>query len=374
MEIHLWGCYKPNKISVDLKKSLKDKINVKIKKEIYKISDKLKIAPARLYEYFIWQISPIPLDVLLDIAKIYEIPFKDIEKNIIFYKQMFVPIKNSIKIPRLPIKINPYLTSIVANLFFDGSVPKDGKGTYYNQKNKKIMSDFINKIKSVFGEVQYSLKLDHRGVLKCRFPRLIGEICRSIYNVRSFGTFDSRVPDKIFNMSRNHKIAFVLTGILDEGSITYDGQIIFGVSNKLLCEDVKKLCYEIGLETTKVTRKSKSNHYYFYIKSQDKLLELINLINKNYPIISLNYKEERLKCYFEIKKHPGLRTKKGGDSRKKRILEALKKGEKSINQLSVKLLIPPKSLRRHLNFLLNKNKVNKKKIGRGYIYFLTSLH
>ena len=371
MEISIFDLINPNfKISVDLSEELKNKIRSKIKHKIADLSKKLKLKTARLYEYFIWKNSAIPLEVLLKISNLLKISKDEIEQNIIMYKQLHVPGKNSIKNPKLPIKINPYFTSLIANLFFDGSVPNDGKGTYYNQKYKEIMENFIKKIKEIFGDVSYSLILDHKGVLKCRLPRLIGEICKCVYNVKSFGTFDSRIPEFMFKLNKKHKIAFILTSIIDEGSITYDGQIMFGVSNKLLCNDVRELCQELGLETTKVTQKSSSNYFYFYIKSQDKLLKIIESINKNYPLISLNYKEKRLRYYFEIKKYPGLRTQNGGNLRKKKILESLKKGKKSVNQLSMELLILPRSLRRHLNFLEKNSKIKKEKRGSEYFYSL----
>jgi len=371
MEISIFDLINPNfKISVDLSEELKNKIRSKIKHKISDLSKKLKLKTARLYEYFIWKNSAIPLEVLLKISNLLKISKDEIEQNIIMYKQLHVPGKNSIKNPKLPIKINLYFTSLIANLFFDGSVPNDGKGTYYNQKHKEIMENFIKKIKEIFGDVSYSLILDHKGVLKCRLPRLIGEICKCVYNVKSFGTFDSRIPEFMFKLNKKHKIAFILTSIIDEGSITYDGQIMFGVSNKLLCNDVRELCQELGLETTKVTQKSSSNYFYFYIKSQDKLLKIIESINKNYPLISLNYKEKRLRYYFEIKKYPGLRTQNGGNLRKKKILESLKKGKKSVNQLSMELLILPRSLRRHLNFLEKNSKIKKEKRGSEYFYSL----
>jgi len=374
MKVHLWDAYNPNKISVDINKEFKTKLKHLIKNNIYKIANQIKIVPARLYEYFIYQTSPIPLDVLVNLSKLFKISLLKAEQNIILYKQMFVPNKNSIKNPKLPLETNPYLTSVVAHLYFDGSVPKDGKGTYYHQKNEEIMNDFINKIKKVFGNVEYTLRKDHRDVLKCRIPRIIGEICKSIYQIDSFDTFDSRLSEFIFKLSKEHKIAFILTAILDEGSITYDGQIFFGINNKELCKDIKKLCNKIELKTTPVKQKSDSNHYYIYIKSPKKLLGFMNLFDKKYPLISLRYKEKRLKYYFKIKKYPGLRNKKGGDERKKKILNSLKNERKSVNQLSEELLILPRSLRRHLNFLININKISKEKIGKENYFFLTKPH
>ena len=369
MKIHLWNAYNPKKISVNVKDKFKNRIKKDIENNIYKIARELKITPARLYEYFIYQDSPIPLTTLIKICKIIRISLMEMEINIIMYKHMFVPNKNSIKDPKLPLKISPYFTSIIANLYFDGSVPKDGKGTYYHQKKEEIMDDFINKIKSVFGDVQYSIRRDHRGVLKCRIPRIIGEICKSVYNIESFGTFDSRLSKFIFDLPKQHKIAFIITAILDEGSITYDGTIMFGVNNKELCEDVRILCNQIGLNTNRVRNTKNTDSYYFHIKSLNYFYDMYRKFSRNYPLISLNYKGERLRKALEIKRKKFYYTKTFADKRKNMILKNLKE-ERTINYLSSKYLIPPRTIRRYMYEWMKGGIVSRNKIGNEYVYFV----
>lgn len=365
MKFHIWECYQSKKISVDLTLVFKKHIKDKIKNNIYIIAKKINVRPARLYEYFIYQKSPVPLNVLISICKYFDISLNEMERNIIMYKQLYVPYKNSITKPKLPLKMSPYLTSVVSNLFFDGSVPKDGKGTYYNQKSKEIMERFIMRVNAVFGDVSYSSKRDHRGVLKCRLPRIIGEICKSAYNINSFGTFDSEVPDSIFELSNEHKLAFILSAILDEGSITYDGEILFGVCNKKLAEGVRKLCNSMSLETTIVKRKSGSKYYYFYLKSQERFYNFISKIKKIYPLFSLSYKEERLKHALKIKKLPFKYTQEFANKRRQKIIDILSKESLSVNQLSQYLFIKPRSLRRHISFLLNEKKIIRVKNSKG---------
>lgn len=357
------------KISVEIKKDMKDKIKTKIEDRISYFAKELKIVPARLYEYFVWQKSVIPLGILLTISKKLGIKEKEIEDSVIYYKQLHVPYKNSIKNPKLPIKLSPYFTSLIANLFFDGSVPEDGKGTYYNQKNEEIMQDFIKKINSIFGDVFYSSKRDHRGVLKCRIPRLVGEICRYIYDVKHFGTFQSRIPEKIFNLPLIHKQAFVLTGIIDEGSIAYDGSVIFGVSNKEMVKDFNKLCLNIGLRTSGVKNKKNSNHFYIYIISSNKLLAIINSLKKSYPLISLRHKEDRLKKSIEIKS-----KSQNCKEFSKDILEELKNKKCSVNFLASKYLINPRTVRYNLYKLIKKSIIKREKIGNEYIYLINQIN
>jgi len=365
MPVHLQDFLNmPNaRISVQLKKEAKDKIKYKIKDRIGLLSKEFNITPARLYEYFLWQKSEIPLETLYLVASRFNL-HKDIEKDVIYYKQLHVPSKISIKNPKLPIEITPYFTSFIANLFFDGSVPEDGKGTYYNQKNEDIMDDFINKVKIIFGDTSYTIRKDHRGVLNCRLPRLIGEMSKYIYQVKDFGTFKARIPEQIFNLSIEHKQAFVLTGLIDEGSISFDGSIIFGVSNfEMLC-DFRKLCQDIGLNTTEVKNKKNSNHYYIYIKSKEELLKIIELINSQYPLINLRFKEKRLIDAIKIAK-----SVKPSDNLEKDILLELDK-RCSVNYLSLKFIVNPRTIRYNLYKLIKKNKVRRERIGNEFIYFL----
>jgi hypothetical protein len=372
MKVHLWKAYNIKKISVDLRPEFKNKLRELILGQIPQIANSLKILPVRLYEYFIYQKSPIPLRVLMNLIKLIRISSLELEENIILYKQMFVPMKNSVKNPKLPLTITPYFTSIISNLYFDGSLPKDGKGTYYNQKRKEIMQGFIERVKFVFGDVHYVLRKDHRDVLKCRLPRVVGEICKKIYEVDSFGCFDSKISKKIFSLSKDHKIAFVLTAILDEGSIAYDGTIMFGVTNKDLCEGVKILCNQIGLVTNNLRNKKNSDFHYFHIKSRKNFYKIIKSFSKKYPLISLNYKEKRLKIALEIKKQKVYHTKDFASKRIKLILQELKKGNCSINYLASKHLIPPRTVRRYMYKLMKERKVKREKIGNEYYYTISN--
>jgi len=368
MEFHLWECYNPEKISVELNEEYSKKIKKLVKNKVSFVAKSLKIEPARLYDYFIYHSLPIPLHVLLNLSKMFNLCLEDIEKSIVLYKQLYVPLKNSVRRPKLPIEIHPYLTSIVANLFFDGSVPKDGRGTYYNQKNQEIMDDFLGKIKFIFGNVYYSCKLDHRGVLKCRIPRIIGEICRTLYSIKNFGTFDARIPKLVFDLNHENKAAFVLSGIVDEGSIAYDGSIIFGVSNNLLCTDFKNLCNEIGLETTNIKQKKGGDHFYLYIKSQKKLLEILETLHKIYPFISLGPKAERLKKALEIKNQKKIYGVAFGRERRDLILLEIQKKDCSVNYLSHNLLVPPRTIRRYMYHFIKEKKVSRTKTGNEFLY------
>lgn len=365
---HLWESYIPEKITVDLSQKSKENFAKLLGKETYKTANKLKITPPRIYDYFFTQSSQIPLDRLLNISRLFNINPKELEKEIISYKHKLVPIKNSIFNPILPIRVSPYFTAVVSHLFFDGSLPNDGKGTYYNQKRKIPMDLFTKKLREVFGDIQYSVVKDHKGILKCRFPRIAGEICRKIYQVKTFHGNIARIPKTIFDLNKDNRSAFFISAIFDEGSIAYDGHIIFGVNNRLLCEDLRRLGEGLGLDISDVKEKKSSNFYYFHIKSIKEFYKFVKKFSAKYPLISLDYKLERLKKSLVIKHQKFKYTKTFADKRKNLVLNEILKERKTINQLASKLLIPPRTIRRYMYDLIEKNKIARVKIGTEYYY------
>jgi len=367
-EFHLWESFNPERITVDISKNLKEKFKTLIGKNIYKVANNLNITPARIYDYFFTKSAQIPLDRLMRISIFFNIRLNDMEKEIISYKHKLVPIKNSIFNPILPIKITPYFTSIVSHLFFDGSLPMDGKGTFYNQKRKDSMELFTEKLTNVFGDIQYSIIKDHRGVLKCRFPRIAGEICKNIYEIDSFNGNIARISNKIFSLDKNNHGAFFIPAILDEGSVAYDGHIIFGINNKLLCEDIRLLGMGLNLDITKVKEKKNSKFYYFHIKSIKKFYDFVEGFSNKYPLISLNHKFERLKKALEIKNQEFKYTKDFSDKRKDLVLKELSRQKKTINQLASKLLIPPRTIRRYMYAFIDKKIIKRVRIGTEYYY------
>lgn len=367
-EGHLWELHNPKRISVDLSERSRDYFAELIGKKIYKVANESKVTPSRIYDYFFNKTTPIPLSRLLRLTKLFGISPEKIEKEINSYKHKLVPIKNSIFDPILPLKISPYLTSITSHLFFDGSLPSDGKGAYYSEKGVIPMESFTRKLQDVFGDIQYSVVRDHRGILKCRFPRIAGEICKKIYEVDTFHGNIARIPEKIFNLNKDNRSAFFISGIFDEGSISYDGHIIFGVNNKPLCEDLRRLGLGLNLNISEVKTKIHPKFYYFHIKSIREFHKFVKEFSSKYPLISLDYKMKRLEKAIEIKDQKFEYTKDFSDKRKVMIFKELKKGEKTINQLASKLLIPPRTIRRYMYNLMNQNKITRVKIGTEYYY------
>ncbi len=370
MFYHIWELVDNSKVKicVNLEASLKEKIALQVKGKIEKIATQLNINKARLYEYFIHKSSFIPLNVLLNLCKLLKLSEFDIEKKVIAYRQHHSNV--IIKSPKLPLKITPLTTFLTSHIYFDGSLPKDGRGTYYNNKSKAIMKDFTDSLNNAFGDVHHIISLDHKGVLKCGMPRIIGEILKFIYKVRSFACKESEISNFILSLPYEHKLAFVIGALVDEGSVAYDGSVIFGVANYKLASQTNKLCRGVGIKTSQVKRKKNSDFYYFYVKNIKTLRKKASYIQRRFKPISLEYKMKRLEKALIIREQKFKYTPDFAEARRKKILDALKYKSTTANNLAISLLISPRSIRRHLQYFIIGGKVVKEKVSNEYLYSL----
>lgn len=115
-----------------------------------------------------------------------------------------------------------------------------------------------------------------------------------------------------------------------------------------MMEDFVKLCSDIGLKTTKI-KEGGLGRFNLYIKPLYKFYNLYNQLSKKFPLINLNYKEERMKKALEIKKQKPPSRKNILAIKKSLILESLKNNPSTINSLTVRLLLPPRTIRRYID-------------------------
>jgi hypothetical protein len=301
-----------------------------------------------------------------------DISLEKLESNIIFYKNRannYVGIKN----PKLPIIISPVLTSLAAHLCFDGCLPNNGHGMEYSQKNLQQIDNFKEKVDYCFGKTYSKLGKDSKNIPKLRYPRFIGDSLKGIYGFESFGTFDCFLPSSIFRLSKEHKIALLASAIVDEGHI-HSEYVQLLLSNKRLIEDLRNLCVYLGYNCSPIRFKLRNEpynkSYYFYMKSVKKFYEDYLKVNKQYPLISLTFKEHLFKFVLETKNYKkGKSNLKSRKNREEQIISILSKRLTS-NEIAEKLRINPRSVRRILLHLLKQNQIKRIKIEHDYFYFI----
>lgn len=380
-EFHLWELL-PNalyKISINLNKDFKQEMSSKLPSNKAKAIRKLnstnyagqrgvQASPSRWFNWFEYNDVNMPLWAAMGLSKLAEIPLTEMEKNVTLYKQKRVPNSCGIRNPILPIRISPEFFSFSSHFCFDGSLPQDGKGAFYSQKNQEQINNFLEKAEYCFGDVPVNRSKDGKNIPNIRLPRLIGDSCKYICGFESFGTFDSRLPQNLQSISRESKLAILVSAIVDEGHFQ-DRYMQLQLSNKDLINDLRDICIELDYPCSPLCEKSQKGMFYFYITSVDKFHEDYLELRNKHPLISLTFKSEQLEFCVESKNFPnGEHTAKCAEERKSAIMELLKNSMTS-KEVSQRTKIKPRSVRRHLLQLYKDNKINRKKEGRQYYYY-----
>ncbi len=383
---HIWELI-PNAIydiRVEIKEKFKQKLLSKLPKsktEIIKLLNETNIAQnrrisishSRWFNWFKYNDVKIPLWVLLFLSRQAKISKSEMEKNISLYKLRNTPTRVSVNKPILPVKLKPELVSLAAHFCFDGSLPKDGKGSFYSQKNRSQVNTFLEKVKNCFGATHYVVRLDRKKVHSVRLPRIIVEACKHIFEFRTFASSETRIPEKVIKSSKKFRLAFLVSAIVDEGGIGTE-YIQIMLKNRSLTEDLRQLCLDLNYNCTKL--KSKKNYegvYYFYIKSARKLYSDVEKLRKKIPTISFGFKKKRIEYLVRSKNFlHGKHTAETATKRKKAILHNLKEPKSSF-ELSNALKAPARSTRRYLLQLVKEGEIKRIKLKHAYFYQLTPL-
>lgn len=232
----------------------------------------------------------MPLWVCLELIYLTKGKLENLENNILFYRWggKGTPIKN----PKFPIKVNVELDSIVINLMCDGAV--SDTPTYFNT-NEEFVSSFIKRVKNCFGNFEYKT---YENGCQVRIPSLVAHIIRILYGVKYFGSYECRIPKRIFGHDQNNRLASLITFIADEGSIS-DITTLYS-NNRNFLNDAKKLAESLDFKTNPIHPHTKNdpsqNEFYFTIsnKTAQKFANDYIMLRKKIPTITMGNKFENL--------------------------------------------------------------------------------
>jgi len=247
----------------------------------------------------------IPLWLVMFLVKENNISLDILHKKVIAYRSggKGLIINN----PILPIKITPELDSIIIHMFCDGCA---GEFTpSYFQKNKEPFDNFIKKLENCFGQFNKSI-YEIKNAYQVKFPKAIMDILSSYYNIKSYMSYESCIPNKI--LKRNDlefKLACIVAFIVDEGNIR-DVISLYSVNDKLLL-GIRKLIMDCGYNCSKLQYNIKSKSYLVSLSTKDveKLHKDVEKLSKNFPTCDLSFKNERLEFLINRRKIKNPRDK-----------------------------------------------------------------
>ena len=300
-----------------------------------------------------------PLQDMLKICLKLDIKKEDLQNNVLAYKTAGGT--NFIKNPILPIKITPVFDMLLAHHMGDGTVinPKKGRLPYfgYRQFDKFYRIQYIKKIENVFGDIIFKENYFETST-RPYCPPVISSLFFKYYNleIKDFLSEESRIPQIIFNKTKDDMLAVLIAFIIDEGHID-STQITIGLKNKALIQDLKKLCDILRYDSKVTYRKNEIYVNYGYLnilrKGMKKLWKDYLELNKNYQVINLGIKGEKIKNSFRIYNRHIYKT----EGNREIIFEILKKEQLSVNQLAERINMTRQGVRFHIRKLLKEEKI-----------------
>lgn len=364
--INIWEL--GTRINVKVNKEFIDYINYKIKekfrtkrrvhKELIKhyyiplstFKDRLK----RGYSYF------IDLEILLKLCELLHISRNDFQSNIVAYKSRRGC--NSIEMPKLPIKITPIFDMLIAHHIGDGCVvnPKNGRKPYfsYRQYNDFYKMSYISKIESIFGKLKY--KSSYYNNAKCTevyFPIACSELMFNLYNlgVDDFKSEVARIPKEILSKPAEYQLAFLIGIVIDEGHVDSDN-IVIGMKNRGIIGDLGKICSNLHYQHSISSRQDGMFTLYILSEGLKIFYRDYQRILKEYPEVSLGYKETKIKDFI-------LRTTKPKiyiPGNKNRLLNELSGKYLTVNEMAIILNMTRQGAKYLTNELIKEGKIQVK--------------
>ncbi len=299
---------------------------------------------------------------LLELSKKCNIQVSELERNILAYRTT----KGRITIlnPTFPIKVTPIFDMLIIHAIADGCCMKiDGRiPTFvYTQYKNDILDLFIKKVERTFGELDYNNKYFYK-TKRVYLPSSISYVLYNYYGLRpeDFLENNSRIPEKMLLKDKEYLMAVLIAFILDEGHVD-SSNIVIGLHNKLLIEDIKIICDKIGYKNV-LKSKGVNNHLYILSDGVEKFWKDYTELKQKYPEVSLSYKESQIE-EFIFRKCKIWRTAQQGELQNE-LIDLLKNSDKTVKELSIILRISRQGVKYHLKNL-EKLKIVKRK-GKGY--------
>lgn len=242
----------------------------------------------------------IPLEKLIKISEIGEIPWKKIEKKIISINSGTRK-EGKIKFP-LKIRLNKDLGLIVGHILGDGSIDKKLNQVFFSNSNIELLREFENCVKQIFnikpriwmqntsnfeGKTRWEKRLKSIEDLEngknvgLFYSTTMGRILNAIFDNFAIGT-NKKITPRIMNTPNDFKKGFIRAFYDDEGSIMKGSRSIRLFQDKKdILESFRILLneFEIIPGEIKTYIKRDKERYYFDIHRKSNFIKFKKEIN-----------------------------------------------------------------------------------------------
>lgn len=340
--------FKSGRLAIDYLNSKSERYGIKRKyssgsfyhwKKGYSIKNNKKLA------------RTIPLWVLIEISK--SITFtkkskdnlmKTLERNVEYYNT--ISGSSRIYSPKLPLQLTPELVSIIFHFCGDGHIGDKKTNSSYRQMNNEGLKNFLLKLNNIFGDFKYNKNEFKSG--KLYIPKIITKFYTYYFNLPNTNTFNAYIPNNIKSLQKNFLLAGLTAFITDEGNI---GEVIeIYSSNPKLLRSVRNCAKNCGYLCRKIrTKKERGGISYRFLISSSSYLFLnedILKLEKEFPLCNFAHKMKNFERLIKQKNKEFPKYKDG--ITKIKILNLLRKKERTVYELTESLNYGNSSIREHL--------------------------
>ena len=258
-----------------------------------------------------------------------------------------------VKNPKLPIRESPELYNIIGHMIADGSAPKRSTPYYVNSCQR--LRDIFKKNLKVIGTSEISEYQDGNKVL-VNFSKALTDILSDFFDIHF--TFPNRIPKLVFNSPLKCKTAFLQSLFDDDGTMT--AQLIVGIHNLNIMEEIKSLINSVGVNTNEVLVHRYTSPEYIHKKDKVTLTVPPREYENFRDLIGFAHPEKSKKLDIAIKVRYRKQRTRDPNYIQKRILKILQNKPSKTMELANGLLFTRTGIMPHLELLLKKELIEKK--------------
>lgn len=345
---HVWDL-PTNLIYIKLEDNFKKSLIDKAKQITKNLNELANLIDTHIFNIHVWrkrEFVPLkPFLKLCDLLKQFpEFYRNNLEKNISAFKGLTT---SKVIKTKFPWKEDERIIRLVAHLLSDGHGAEIGRKSksglpYYRNTQENLREDFKKDLQ-FFGEVPTNLNID-----MLQFSKIISYILSHLYNIK-FGTYKGRIPEILYNLSKNLVAQFIKALFDDEANVD-DSRIKFTSFNKPKILQIRNLIMQKFPEIKEFITEIKE--YNLKFNNKEYACYRFSILSKGLEFYKNNIgfahkkKSKLLDNYSQRKNRKWNRRPKM--ITKLLILNNLKEKTQSPQELSNKLNITESSVRAHI--------------------------
>lgn len=269
-------------INTLFQKSLKEKIS-----NYSEIARKIDVSRMTVFRISNIRNYWINFRTLLNISKLFNIPKKEVYKNIRNIKtHNSFPILFNIKN-----LISPAFFRIIGHILGDGGIhviKNEGKyRAFYSNKRHELINSFGKDIIYLFGKIRIYKRMQKRQVKEIWLPTSLGYLFYEFMEYQKYGM--KRIPSFVYKVQNSKLLGYLLQALYDDEGFIYPQKhmIVISQKSRILVNDIREVMKKLDIKPNPILIHKTNNRttmYYFSITGKENILSFAKKIGFLHPV------------------------------------------------------------------------------------------